>query len=271
MTTSSNWNEASMVEEINRYFADADRSIAEVKYSRIKAGKLLIEASQHVPAGEWGRWCKANVKRSERDIRKVMKLAGAVDPRAAADDERKRNRDDQARSRKQPGMSDQKVNNADQSSQQPTASEADAEVAKLRAENAALKEAFLQRDQDFMERTKEWMEAKQAQKALEVVIADLRGELSLVERLRGTGSLGSHTVSKEEWTILMKCLHPDGSPSQELKTQAMQILNVRKLMMVRVTPTTSPAEYEAYAKARTKQERQRQSTQGASPRGRKAA
>jgi hypothetical protein len=32
------------ISNINRYFADADRAIGEVKYSRIEAGKLLIEA-----------------------------------------------------------------------------------------------------------------------------------------------------------------------------------------------------------------------------------
>jgi hypothetical protein len=39
VTANSNWNEASLIEAINRYFADADRAIGEVKYSRIEAGK----------------------------------------------------------------------------------------------------------------------------------------------------------------------------------------------------------------------------------------
>ena len=37
--------------------------------------------------------------------------------------------------------------------------------------------------------------------------------------------------TKEEWTILTKCLHPDGSPSAEMKTRAMQLLNVRKAFL----------------------------------------
>jgi hypothetical protein len=38
--------------------------------------------------------------------------------------------------------------------------------------------------------------------------------------------------TKDEWMILTKCLHPDGSPSAEMKTRAMQLLNVRKASLM---------------------------------------
>jgi hypothetical protein len=63
------------------------------------AGKFLIEASKFVAPGKWGEWCKRYVRRSSGDIRKVMKIAGAVDAEAAADDERKRNAEAQAKRR----------------------------------------------------------------------------------------------------------------------------------------------------------------------------
>lgn len=55
---------------------------------RISAGQLLIEARTRVEKGEaglvtWTGWCGENVKRSSRDIRRVMQLAGAPDPAAA--------------------------------------------------------------------------------------------------------------------------------------------------------------------------------------------
>jgi hypothetical protein len=116
----------------------------------------MIEASKHVPAGEWGRWCKVNVKRSERDIRKVMKLASAADPQGAVKAEREQNR--RAREARKPTeptghRDDRKVNNADQSASASASTSAsgdkDKEIAKLKEECARLAD-------DFMERTKEW-------------------------------------------------------------------------------------------------------------------
>jgi hypothetical protein len=242
VTTSSNWNEASMVEAINHHFADADKAIGEVKYSRIKAGELLIEASKHVPAGEWGRWCKANVKRSERDIRKVMKVAGADDPEAALREERKRNADGRIKRTEEPpavpsGHRDRKVNSADQSAPPPPQ---DTEVASLRAEAAKWKEECARLADNFMERTKEWMTLKKEKEAWERSMAELRGELFMARR---SGGHGSATFTKEEWMVLIKCLHPDGSPSQELKTHATQLLNVRKASLVgQGSPSHQPSD-----------------------------
>jgi hypothetical protein len=65
---------------------------------RLSAGMLLIEARRRVDAGEagdvrWENWCAANIKRSSRDIRRVMRLAGASDPVQAIAQERGEARD----------------------------------------------------------------------------------------------------------------------------------------------------------------------------------
>jgi hypothetical protein len=50
-----------------------------------------------LPEGKWEKWCKANItQRKQRDIQKVMKLAGADDPDAALEDERKTRREQMA-------------------------------------------------------------------------------------------------------------------------------------------------------------------------------
>jgi Protein of unknown function (DUF3102) len=162
VTANSNWNEASLIEAINHSFANVDRLTTDAKQYRIAAGKALIEASQHVPAGEWGRWCKANVKRSERDIRKVMKLAGAADPQGAVEAEREQNREARAKRHEQEQRSSdaRKVNNTDQSAPPPPQSSQgsqDTEVASLQAEVAKWKEECARLADNFMERTKEWM------------------------------------------------------------------------------------------------------------------
>jgi len=55
-------------------------------------GLALIEAQQLVPHGDWQNWCKANVKRSMGDIRKVMRMAGSDDPDGAHEAEKAANR-----------------------------------------------------------------------------------------------------------------------------------------------------------------------------------
>src|SRR5215472_11302074 len=60
---------------------------------RIAAGMLLIEARKKVEAGEagpigWYSWCEQNILRSIGDIRKIMRIAGHVDPEAALAKER---------------------------------------------------------------------------------------------------------------------------------------------------------------------------------------
>jgi Protein of unknown function (DUF3102) len=67
---------------------------------RLAIGKELIEARALVPHGEWEAWCKANfINRSMRDIRRVMKLAGADDPEAALAEDRTAAREGMAATR----------------------------------------------------------------------------------------------------------------------------------------------------------------------------
>jgi hypothetical protein len=75
---------------INRLYGNFDKASAtlesdriKVRSARIEVGRALIDAREHVPAGEWNAWCKANIKRSRMDISRVMKIAGAEDPNAA--------------------------------------------------------------------------------------------------------------------------------------------------------------------------------------------
>jgi Protein of unknown function (DUF3102) len=253
----SNWSEHQMIHDINLAFRDADKAAGQVKSHRIQAGKLLIEASKHVPAGEWGRWCKANVKRSERDIRKVMKIAVADDPEAALREERKRNADDRSKRKEEPraeptGHRDRKVNNADQSASSASASgDKDKEIASLLAERAKLEEEIKRLADSFMERTEEWMTLKKEKEAWERSMARPRGELFMA---RKSSRHGAASFTKEEWMVLIKCLHPDGNPSQELKTQATQLLNVRKAMLVK-SSFTSEAEDRAREQHMRKRER----------------
>ena len=63
---------------------------------RVSAGCLLLEAKQRVAAGEagagvtWRAWVAANVRRSHRDVNRLLALVRADDPAAAAARERGR-------------------------------------------------------------------------------------------------------------------------------------------------------------------------------------
>jgi ribosome modulation factor len=63
---------------------------------RIKVGLELIAARRRVEAGEtnlsWPAWCARYIKRSERDIRRLMASANADDPAQAREEEKARNR-----------------------------------------------------------------------------------------------------------------------------------------------------------------------------------
>ena len=78
---------------INARFEKIDRNETEAANHRIAAGKDLAEARRRVEAGEaseieWTTWCALNIKRSLRDIRKVMQLAGSSDPQATLEAQR---------------------------------------------------------------------------------------------------------------------------------------------------------------------------------------
>jgi hypothetical protein len=78
------------------YLQNAEKADAEADDNRIKAGRELIAARRRVDAGEtdltWSRWCAQYIERSDRDIRRLMALAGAGDPAQAREDEKARNR-----------------------------------------------------------------------------------------------------------------------------------------------------------------------------------
>lgn len=83
--------------EINSAFSAADSS-------RLLAGQLLLEARREFDATKaegdsWRAWCAGNVKRSYRDVKRVMGLARAPDPVAAVAAERAASRASAAASR----------------------------------------------------------------------------------------------------------------------------------------------------------------------------
>ena len=85
-----------LVERINRNLDQADDN-------RLKAGRDLIEARLRVEAGDvrnlpWPAWCAQNIKRSLRDIRRLMAMAADDDPVRAREAKKARNR-----AAKQPG------------------------------------------------------------------------------------------------------------------------------------------------------------------------
>jgi len=78
------------------YLNKADESQSQWDDYRLKAGRELIAARRRVDAGEtdlsWPLWCAQYIKRSDRDIRRLMKMADADDPAQAREDEKARNR-----------------------------------------------------------------------------------------------------------------------------------------------------------------------------------
>ena len=53
-------------------------------------GEILcrIKGSTDLKHGEWLKWCEENIERSQRDIQRLMKMAGSDDPEAALEQER---------------------------------------------------------------------------------------------------------------------------------------------------------------------------------------
>jgi hypothetical protein len=76
--------------------------------ARIRAGQLLLAPRERIEAGEagdiqWWTWYRRNIARSRRDGNKVMKLARAADPEAAAEAECAKNREAKSRERQRAG------------------------------------------------------------------------------------------------------------------------------------------------------------------------
>ena len=98
-----------LAREINARLTKADEIEGKANDHRIAAGLQLIAARKRVDAGEavddtgagigWEHWCAININRSQRDVRRVMRIAGRKDPTAALEAERDTAREGMARSR----------------------------------------------------------------------------------------------------------------------------------------------------------------------------
>jgi hypothetical protein len=96
-----------VVARIEASFAKVAQYSEKVDQFRISAGKQLVELKARIEAGEagkgvrWWTWYAENfTKRTRRDAQKVMALANADDPEAAAAEERSKNREAKAAQRK---------------------------------------------------------------------------------------------------------------------------------------------------------------------------
>jgi Protein of unknown function (DUF3102) len=78
---------------INRHIDLFLRADAGAQAHRVRAGFELIAVRKRIPEGEWEAWCAENIHRSQREIRRLMALAGADDPEAAAEKERSETRE----------------------------------------------------------------------------------------------------------------------------------------------------------------------------------
>jgi hypothetical protein len=84
---------------INRHIDLYLRADAGGQAHRVRAGFELIAVRKRIPHGQWETWCADNIHRSMRDIQRLMKMAGADDPEAAAEEERSVRREGMASNR----------------------------------------------------------------------------------------------------------------------------------------------------------------------------
>jgi hypothetical protein len=89
------------IREIHGKFAEALASDGKAFNARLAAGQMLIILRERVEAGEagngveWWPWYESKFVRSRKDAEKVMALARAEDPEAAAEEARARNSEHQ--------------------------------------------------------------------------------------------------------------------------------------------------------------------------------
>jgi hypothetical protein len=89
---------AELAASINRELDALVNAEKKAESQRLRIGRDLIEASKlwrsdRNQRGTWGDWCAANIKRSMRDIQRLMAIAGADDPVKALEDERAKTRE----------------------------------------------------------------------------------------------------------------------------------------------------------------------------------
>jgi hypothetical protein len=82
--------------EINRLLDMMTDAEGKFGRRRWEAGVELLAAQRLIPRGEWEQWCDKNIARSQRDIRKIMKMAAQSDPLAAHEEEKADSREREA-------------------------------------------------------------------------------------------------------------------------------------------------------------------------------
>jgi Protein of unknown function (DUF3102) len=81
---------SAIVRQINDCWSQLNVLQTNVSNLRLEIGRLLIQAKEQVPHGEWANWYAENFPgRSMRDGQRCMKMAGADDPEAALAAEQK--------------------------------------------------------------------------------------------------------------------------------------------------------------------------------------
>ena len=86
---------------INQHLYAAAKADSSANYHRVMAGRELIAIRpkiEEIGLG-WEAWCRENITRSMRDIRRVMKIAASPDPEAALEEERTQAREGMVTSR----------------------------------------------------------------------------------------------------------------------------------------------------------------------------
>jgi hypothetical protein len=109
---------------INSHIDKFDKADLAAWRHRLKAGQELMEARRRVEPGKWIAWCKANIKRSRRDIAKLVKIAESEDAQAALSDERAKARE---------GMRNHRARSGDGANVSPTDDPAPAPVSQSAA------------------------------------------------------------------------------------------------------------------------------------------
>ena len=89
-----------LAERIGQAFARLDRGAQECNLARLEAARLLVQARRQVLAAReadpaqpgFERWCALHVRRSWRDVQRLVRIGEAASPRAALERERAVNR-----------------------------------------------------------------------------------------------------------------------------------------------------------------------------------